>query len=147
MNRFFSPSTGQFYSEALHGPRRIEEPLTAREARAGKRPRLIDNPACTMPDDVVEVAEARWAALMEAQNAGKQIVARGGKPVAVDREQAEEDRLAARRWKRNRLLSESDWTQLADATPPGGQAAWAAYRQALRDLDMAGGDWPAAPGA
>lgn len=33
---------------------------------------------------------------------------------------------------RNRLLSESDWTQTADA--PVDQAAWATYRQQLRDF-------------
>ena len=33
---------------------------------------------------------------------------------------------------RNRLLKESDWTQVADA--PVDQAAWSAYRQALRDI-------------
>ena len=34
--------------------------------------------------------------------------------------------------KRNRLLYECDWTQVADA--PVDQAAWAAYRQELRDV-------------
>ena len=36
------------------------------------------------------------------------------------------------RAQRNILLSESDWTQVADA--PVDQAAWATYRQALRDI-------------
>ena len=36
------------------------------------------------------------------------------------------------RAKRNKLLAESDWTQVADA--PVDQAAWATYRQALRDI-------------
>jgi hypothetical protein len=36
-----------------------------------------------------------------------------------------------RNW-RNAKLIESDWTQLADA--PVDKAAWATYRQALRDL-------------
>jgi len=36
------------------------------------------------------------------------------------------------RAQRDRLLAASDWTQLADA--PVDQAAWATYRQALRDL-------------
>jgi hypothetical protein len=40
---------------------------------------------------------------------------------------------------RDRLLSGSDWTQVADA--PVDQAAWATYRQALRDLPQAEG-WP-----
>lgn len=36
------------------------------------------------------------------------------------------------RAERNRLLADSDWTQLADA--PVDKAAWAQYRQALRDI-------------
>ena len=36
------------------------------------------------------------------------------------------------RMKRDRLLQESDWTQLIDA--PVDREAWADYRQALRDL-------------
>lgn len=36
------------------------------------------------------------------------------------------------RGQRNGLLSESDWTQVEDA--PVNKAAWAAYRQALRDI-------------
>lgn len=49
---------------------------------------------------------------------------------------------------RDRLLASSDWTQVADA--PVDQAAWAAYRQSLRDItDQAGFpeslDWPAPP--
>ncbi len=36
------------------------------------------------------------------------------------------------RAERNRLLAESDWTQVADA--PVDKAAWATYRQALRDI-------------
>ena len=50
--------------------------------------------------------------------------------------------------KRNRLLYECDWTQVADA--PVDQTAWAAYRQALRDLpantaDFANIVWPQRP--
>ena len=49
---------------------------------------------------------------------------------------------------RDKLLSESDWTQVADA--PVDQAAWAAYRQALRDITQHNGfpndlTWPAKP--
>lgn len=43
------------------------------------------------------------------------------------------DRAAAEiRTERNAKLAESDWTQVADA--PVDQAAWATYRQALRDI-------------
>lgn len=49
---------------------------------------------------------------------------------------------------RNQLLSDSDWTQVADA--PVDKTAWATYRQALRDIpDQAGFpndiDWPTEP--
>jgi hypothetical protein len=46
------------------------------------------------------------------------------------------------------MLKDSDWTQVADA--PGDKAAWATYRQALRDITT-GTDpfqiiWPKYPG-
>jgi hypothetical protein len=52
------------------------------------------------------------------------------------------------RMERNRLLAESDWTQLADAS--GDKSAWAAYRQALRDITQQPGfplgtAWPSKP--
>lgn len=43
---------------------------------------------------------------------------------------------------RNRLLAQSDWTQLADA--PVDREAWATYRQALRDFPAT---WTAGPEA
>lgn len=47
--------------------------------------------------------------------------------------------------KRNKLLAECDWTQLADS--PTDKASWATYRQALRDISAQPGfpwavDWP-----
>jgi hypothetical protein len=52
------------------------------------------------------------------------------------------------RAERNLRLSESDWTQVADA--PVDKAAWAAYRQALRDITAQAGFplvivWPTQP--
>ena len=52
--------------------------------------------------------------------------------------------------KRDTLLSKSDWTQVPDA--PVDQAAWAAYRQLLRDLPSTTTDpfnvqWPKSPSA
>ena len=52
------------------------------------------------------------------------------------------------RAERNRLLAESDWTQVLDA--PVDKDAWAAYRQALRDVTAQPGfplsvEWPAMP--
>ena len=59
-----------------------------------------------------------------------------------------EDPAVLARINRNALLSKSDWTQVADA--PVDQAAWATYRQALRDItDQAGFPnevvWPTKP--
>jgi hypothetical protein len=62
---------------------------------------------------------------------------------------SENDRVAFRlRAERNQLLTASDWTQVIDA--PVDQAAWAAYRQALRDLPQQAGfpttiTWPVKP--
>jgi hypothetical protein len=52
------------------------------------------------------------------------------------------------RAERDRLLAASDWTQVADA--PVDQAAWAEYRQALRDVPQQEGFpenvvWPDRP--
>ena len=49
---------------------------------------------------------------------------------------------------RDKKLRESDWTQLADA--PADKAAWATYRQALRDVPAQAGfpwdvKWPEQP--
>jgi hypothetical protein len=55
---------------------------------------------------------------------------------------------AETRAKRDNLLTASDWTQVADA--PVDQAAWAIYRQALRDIPAQEGFpasvvWPTPP--
>lgn len=62
---------------------------------------------------------------------------------AVSAEQA-----ASVRAQRNSLLSQSDWTQVADA--PVDKAVWATYRQALRDITAQVGFpfevvWPVVP--
>lgn len=59
------------------------------------------------------------------------------------------DKLAADiRAQRDQLLTQSDWTQMPDA--PVDQAAWATYRQALRDIPQQAGFpedivWPTKP--
>jgi hypothetical protein len=55
---------------------------------------------------------------------------------------------ASIRAERNSKLAASDWTQLADSTAD--KAAWATYRQALRDVTQQSGfpwtiDWPTQP--
>lgn len=59
-----------------------------------------------------------------------------------------ESQAADIRAERNRRLTNSDWTQVADA--PVDKAAWATYRQALRDISAQTGfpwevTWPDAP--
>lgn len=51
--------------------------------------------------------------------------------------------------KRNRILYETDWTQMPDVTLAN-KAAWAAYRQELRDITTQAGypteiTWPTPP--
>jgi hypothetical protein len=60
----------------------------------------------------------------------------------------QEEAAAAIRAARNQKLSDSDWTQLADS--PENKAAWATYRQALRDIPTQAGfpwevQWPTQP--
>ena len=75
-----------------------------------------------------------------------------GLPVAKDAAEIEQVEIAfawvAFRNRRNQLLSACDWTQVPDA--PVDRAAWAAYRQALRDLpantdDPRNPQWPSPP--
>ena len=51
------------------------------------------------------------------------------------------------RIQRNQMLKDCDWTQLADS--PVDRAAWAAYRQALRDITVQSDpfniEWPVSP--
>lgn len=58
------------------------------------------------------------------------------------------DKANSVRSERNRLLADSDWTQLPDA--PVDRTVWATYRQALRDIGQQPGfpwniTWPVKP--
>lgn len=55
-----------------------------------------------------------------------------------DNEVTDEIYLARLRYWRDAELTRTDWTQVADA--PVDQAAWATYRQALRDLPASNSD-------
>lgn len=60
-----------------------------------------------------------------------------------------EELAAAVRAERDRLLLESDWTQLPDV-PAATRSVWATYRQALRDIPQQAGFpanvvWPSKP--
>lgn len=71
-----------------------------------------------------------------------------------DMDQEAIDAMTAAQWEsvraeRNKKLADCDWTQLPDA--PVDAAAWAAYRQELRDIttqtDPFNITWPTEPGA
>lgn len=144
------PATGavRFHHEAILGLRQIPTWKSAKEQVAGKRPVMIDNPSCRIPVGATEIPSERFAELMAAQREGAEIVlGRNGNPVAVPRPINPEERRAARRLQRDRLLAASDWTQLPDSPLSSSErAAWGEYRQQLRDLEMDGEGWPEAPG-
>jgi hypothetical protein len=77
------------------------------------------------------------------------VVVRSVEPMPQDQITAlEEAKASAIRSERNEKLSASDWTQVADA--PVDKAAWATYRQALRDITAQAGFphnviWPVKP--
>jgi hypothetical protein len=67
---------------------------------------------------------------------------------AAYKAQKDAEQATAIRNDRNKRLADSDWTQLADSTAD--KAAWATYRQALRDITTQAGfpwnvTWPDAP--
>jgi hypothetical protein len=70
------------------------------------------------------------------------------KPAAQIEEKKAINASRAARHLRTKLLAASDWTQVVDA--PVDRAAWATYRQALRDITAQGGFpynivWPEPP--
>ena len=70
-----------------------------------------------------------------------------GKTQAQVDEEKRTQKTEAMRLERNRLLSACDWTQVPAA--PVDKAAWATYRQALRDITESplwpDVDWPNKP--
>ena len=87
--------------------------------------------------DGVEQIEGKWYTKYSVTNMDVDAI------TVKDAEQA-----ASVRQQRTEKLKDSDWTQVADA--PVDQAAWAVYRQALRDITGQEGfpwtiDWPTQP--
>lgn len=111
---FYSQTTNGFYDESLHGSRKlsIADPAWVRpqievpdpafdptahtdgtpvplilidDPDAIQATIVVDNPACKIPGDAVEITDAEHAALLAAQTAGKVIQGDAtGRPVAVD---------------------------------------------------------------
>ena len=93
---------------------------------------IIDGVEMSIPADA---GNRHYAAILEQ---GIQIAAYVAPPITAEQVRAERDA----------LLAACDWTQVADA--PVDQAAWAVYRQALRDVTAQTGFpnavvWPTKP--
>ena len=87
--------------------------------------------------DGVEQIDGKWFTKYSVADMDAEAIA------AKDAEQAKSVRDT-----RNQKLKDSDWTQVADA--PVDKAAWATYRQELRDITSQAGfpwdiQWPAQP--
>ena len=87
--------------------------------------------------DGVQQIDGQWFTKYSVSDLDAEAIA------AKDAEQAK-----SVREQRNTKLSESDWTQVADA--PVDKTAWATYRQALRDVTSQAGfpwtiEWPTQP--
>jgi len=127
---FYSASEGGFYHDAIHDE-------------------------AARPADAVGVSDEEHAALFAAQSEGKCITpGADGRPVATDPAPLDaEAAMQALRRQRDRLLRDSDYTQIPDfPISDEDRGAWAAYRQQLRDLpetipDPATVAWPQPPAA
>lgn len=98
------------------------------------------------PKGAIELSQDQIEPVQAAMAAGKRIVKKGTRFEILD--PTADSQWAQLRIRRNQLLMQSDWTQLADS--PVDATAWAAYRQELRDLpsttaDPAAVTWPTTP--
>lgn len=124
---FYSKSTGGFYNVEVNG--------------------------VNIPEDAVSITEQHYADLMAGQTSGQVIMGDSdGSPYLSPAPSPTSEQLAIdARQKRDSLISETDWTVLADAPLTTAQKnAWKAYRQALRDVPSQSGfpdsiTWPVKP--
>ncbi len=136
MDRFYSPSTRGFYSELTHGTRQIAEPQSEKQIKAGRKPRFVSNPLCTIPGDVLPVSEAEWSALLAAQGDGMVITVDAGRVVAVEPAPTAEEQLGSIRARRDKLLAATDPMVTVPDYPINDdqRAELLVWRQALRDF-------------
>lgn len=77
MGKYYSASARGFFDSEIHGARTVpseEDPEV-----------MVDNPACRIPADAVEITDERHLELLEAQATGKQIAPdAAGAPIAQD---------------------------------------------------------------
>lgn len=105
MKIFYSPSTKGFYNDTLKYN--------------------------SLPEDLIEITEEKYDYLLSGVQTGKMICNIGDELYLGDIPE-ETPTWNSIRSTRNRLLSQSDFSQLPDY--PGDKTAWATYRKKLRDL-------------
>lgn len=104
----------------------------------------------SLPGDLIDVTDIHMTLLKEINSNNKTIVIDGGELFLEERAPVQiEETWDNVRAKRNRLLNDSDYTQLPDY-PDALKADWVAYRQLLRDLPQTYTDlstivWPTKP--
>lgn len=101
------------------------------------QPELTNTQVLEEGQPIFSSEDQRWIQVWSARNKTTEEI-----------DSAIESKAAEIRLTRDHLLAESDWTQLADA--PVDKAAWAAYRQDLRDVPSQAGfpwdvTWPMEP--
>ena len=100
-----------------------------------------------VPDEVMDgwiLTNGTWAAPVIYTPSAEELGARAEAQLAATKEALS----ASVRIERNAKLAASDWTQISDSTAD--KAAWAIYRQALRDISAQEGfpatvAWPTQP--
>jgi len=100
-----------------------------------------------VPDEVMGgwiLTNGTWAAPVIYTPSAEELAARAEAQLTATKESLS----ASVRTERNAKLAETDWTQIIDSTAD--KAAWATYRQALRDITTQAGfpltvEWPVQP--
>ena len=100
-----------------------------------------------VPDEVMDgwiLTDGTWVAPVIYTPSAEELAARAEAQLAATKEALS----ASVRIERNAKLAASDWTQINDSTAD--KAAWATYRQALRDISAQAGfpatvAWPTQP--
>jgi hypothetical protein len=148
------------YLQANNGP--SYDQLTPEVMEAIGVDAVLEGPSATGGDhyqfsqrDGVEQIDGKWYTKYILGPVFTDLAAEGDRPAQTAAEQeaaykAAKDAEQAKsiRDQRNTKLSESDWTQVADA--PVDKTTWATYRQELRDVTKQTGfpwtiDWPTQP--
>lgn len=167
---FYSPSKRGFYSEPVHGARKVAVPdpawvhphievddpdyagegsppkISVPDPHAQPRYTLIDNPQTTIPSDAVEISDEEHKVLLERQAIGYSIQpGNDGKPVAIEPEALSIETIRAKACLR--IDADAERQRLKYITPGYGQAMVYSEKaaQAVRfmaDQNPVLGDYP-----